>query len=172
MVKSMKKLTNEIMEAIEVLMNNEKREQVHNELAPCDHDDFLRRYVELDPEFENILKSEFSIDFDELQEDAEYDNFKKKVAQVAKELVGKELNFVDLDNEMMRLGFHTEFDSGLDFDEIAESGTILYTNNATDGSGLVNVEQYATIEFEVIAEHSEDENASATYIKITEIWAQ
>lgn len=65
----------------------------------------------------------------------------------------------------MRLGFYTEFNSGLDFDEIVESGTILYTNKATDDSELVNVEQYATIEFEVIAEHSEDENASATYIK-------
>lgn len=73
---------------------------------------------------------------------------------------------------MIRLGFHTEFDSGLDFDEIAESGTILYTNKTTDESELANVERYATIEFEVIAEHSEDENASATYIKITEIWAQ
>lgn len=85
----MKKLTNEIMEAIVVLMNDEKREQVHNELAPCEHDEFLCRYVELDPEFENILKSEFSIALDELQENIEYDNFKKKVAQVSQELTGK-----------------------------------------------------------------------------------
>lgn len=168
----MKKLTNEIMKAIAALMNDEKREQVHNELAPCEHDEFLRRYVELDPEFENILKSEFSIDLDELLESAEYDKFEKKVAQVAQVLTGKELNFVELDNEMMRLGFYTEFNDGPDFDEIAESGTILYTDKATTESELVNVNLYATIEFEVIAEHSEEDDASATCIRITEIWAQ
>lgn len=49
------------MEAIAVYMDNEKREQVHFELAPCEPEKFLKRYLELDPDFENVLKSEFSI---------------------------------------------------------------------------------------------------------------
>ncbi|HBV81961.1 MAG TPA: hypothetical protein DEB74_04015, partial [Lachnospiraceae bacterium] len=84
----------------------------------------------------------------------------------------RELDFIELDNEMVKFGFHTESDSGLNFDEIAESGVILYTNNELDESGLVNVEQYARIEFEVVSERSEDEVDSATYIRITEISAQ
>lgn len=41
------------------LMDDEKREQVHRELAPCSNKEFLRRYLELDPDFENTLNSEF-----------------------------------------------------------------------------------------------------------------
>lgn len=43
-------------------MDDNIREQVHNELAPCKPKEFLKRYIELDPEFESLLKSEFSID--------------------------------------------------------------------------------------------------------------
>ena len=46
-------------EAIVNLMNDEIREQVHMELAPCTDEEFLKRYLELDPEFENVL-NEFS----------------------------------------------------------------------------------------------------------------
>ena len=99
-------------------------------------------------------------------------NFEKKITQTKQNLVGKELSFIELDNEMIKLGFHTEFDSGLDFDTIADSGVILYTNNSTDESGWCNTEEYAAIEFEVTAKHSDDEIDSATYIKITEVSAQ
>lgn len=98
--------------------------------------------------------------------------FEKKIEHVAQDLTERELDFIELDNEMVKFGFHTESDSGLNFDEIAESGVILYTNNELDESGLVNVEQYARIEFEVVSERSEDEVDSATYIRITEISAQ
>lgn len=98
--------------------------------------------------------------------------FEKKIEHVAQVLTERELDFIELDNEMVKFGFHTESDSGLNFDEIAESGVILYTNNELDESGLVNVEQYARIEFEVVSERSEDEVDSATYIRITEISAQ
>lgn len=50
------------MEAIAVLMNDELREKVHFELAPCSNEEFLKRYCELDPDFESVLKSEFSIE--------------------------------------------------------------------------------------------------------------
>ena len=43
-------------------MNDEIREQVHCELAPCTPEEFLTRYLHLDPEFEELLSSEFNID--------------------------------------------------------------------------------------------------------------
>lgn len=55
-------LTQELIDAIAVYMDDEKREKVHFELAPCDPVDFLKRYLELDPDFEEVLKSEFSIE--------------------------------------------------------------------------------------------------------------
>ena len=55
-------ITQKLMDAIAVYMDDEKREKVHFELAPCDPEDFLKRYLELDPDFEEVLKSEFSIE--------------------------------------------------------------------------------------------------------------
>lgn len=37
------------------LMNDEIREEVHAELAPCTNEEFLARYLELDPGFEKTL---------------------------------------------------------------------------------------------------------------------
>lgn len=45
-------------------MNDEIREQVHAELAPCTPDEFLTRYLQLDCEFINVLLSEFNIEID------------------------------------------------------------------------------------------------------------
>ena len=58
----MKKIDKNMMDRIAVYMDDEKREQVHFELAPCEPEEFLKRYLELDPDFENVLKSEFSIE--------------------------------------------------------------------------------------------------------------
>ena len=44
-------------------MNDEIREQVHAELAPCTPEEFLTRYLDLDCEFINVL-SEFNIEID------------------------------------------------------------------------------------------------------------
>ena len=55
-------VTQEKMDVIAMYMDDEKREQVHDELAPCTPEEFLRRYIELEPEFENVLKEEFSIE--------------------------------------------------------------------------------------------------------------
>lgn len=57
----MKKINQNIMDAIAVYMDDEKREQVHYELAPCAPEEFLKRYLELDSDFEEILQSEFGI---------------------------------------------------------------------------------------------------------------
>lgn len=56
------KVENKVMDAIVTLMDDEKREQVHRELAPCTNENFLKRYCELDENFEDVLKNEFSIE--------------------------------------------------------------------------------------------------------------
>ena len=55
-------VTQEKMDVIAMYMDDEKREQVHDELTPCTPEEFLRRYIELEPEFESVLKEEFSIE--------------------------------------------------------------------------------------------------------------
>nr|WP_298060668.1 hypothetical protein [uncultured Blautia sp.] len=56
-------MTQEKMDEIATYMDDEKREQVHAELAPCAPEDFLKRYLELEPEFAILLRDEFSIEF-------------------------------------------------------------------------------------------------------------
>lgn len=46
-------------EAIVSLMYDEIRERVAFELAPCTEEAFLERYLELAPEFQNVLDIEF-----------------------------------------------------------------------------------------------------------------
>lgn len=55
-------LNQKLMDDIAVYMDDEKREKVHDELAPCAPDKFLGRYLEIDPDFETVLKIEFSIE--------------------------------------------------------------------------------------------------------------
>lgn len=59
----MSRITMELMNDIATYMDDEKREKVHFELAPCTPEEFLSRYVELDPEFEKLLWTEFKVDF-------------------------------------------------------------------------------------------------------------
>lgn len=42
-------------------MDNDIRETVHAEIAPCTEGTFLRRYLELDPDFAELL-DQFDID--------------------------------------------------------------------------------------------------------------
>ena len=55
-------LSNDLMAIIGSYMNDEKREDVHAELAPCTPEEFLTRYLELEPEFAELLKIEFDIE--------------------------------------------------------------------------------------------------------------
>ena len=48
--------------AIVNLMDNEKRKQVLYDSCPCTVDKFLEEYLNLDPEFEDVLKLGFNID--------------------------------------------------------------------------------------------------------------
>lgn len=54
-------LTEELMNTIATYMNDEIREKVHYELAPCEPEEFLNKYLELDPDFEELLENEFNI---------------------------------------------------------------------------------------------------------------
>lgn len=55
-------LTQELLDEIATYMNDEIREDLHLSLAPCEPIKFLEAYVEKDPDFEDLLKSEFSIE--------------------------------------------------------------------------------------------------------------
>lgn len=55
-------ISQEKIDEISVYMDDKKREQVHQELAQCAPEEFLRRYLELDQEFEEVLKIKFAIE--------------------------------------------------------------------------------------------------------------
>lgn len=46
-------------EAIVNMMDDETRERVAFELAPCTNEEFLKRYLELTPDFQTVLDNEF-----------------------------------------------------------------------------------------------------------------
>ena len=56
------KINQKLMDTIASYMDDEIRERVHFELAPCEPEEFLLRYLELDPDFEELLNSEFGIE--------------------------------------------------------------------------------------------------------------
>ena len=58
-------ISDELMNIIATYMLDDEREQVHSELAPCTHEEFLKRYIELDPDFEELLYKEFGIEMEE-----------------------------------------------------------------------------------------------------------
>ena len=60
----MKKIDEEItnMDVIATYMDDDIRERVHFELAPCTPMEFLRCYLTLDPDFADLLSAEFGIE--------------------------------------------------------------------------------------------------------------
>lgn len=55
-------LTNDLMDMIAIYMNDDIREMLHLRISPCSNEEFLRKYLELDPEFEKLLQNEFGIE--------------------------------------------------------------------------------------------------------------
>ena len=51
-----------LMENIATYMQDEVREDVHADLAPCSNEEFLVEYCKRDADFEELLRTEFSID--------------------------------------------------------------------------------------------------------------
>ena len=57
-------LDENLMDTLATYMNDEIREDLHAELAPCEPEEFLRAYVERDPEFNELLEHEFEIEIE------------------------------------------------------------------------------------------------------------
>ena len=55
-------LKQELLDVIATYMNDDIREDIAFELAPCSPDEFITEYVKRDPKFVDLLKSEFSIE--------------------------------------------------------------------------------------------------------------
>ena len=55
-------LTQDDMDVIATYMDDEIRESLVWELAPCKPEIFLERYLEEDPDFEELLKNEFEFE--------------------------------------------------------------------------------------------------------------
>ena len=51
-----------VWEAIVWMLDDDKLAQTHDDFAPCTDEKLLAEYLKLDPEFENVLKSEFNIE--------------------------------------------------------------------------------------------------------------
>ena len=67
MMRKCAKINHDLMDTIATYMDDDIRETVHFELAPCTPEEFLIRYIELDPDFETLLWSEFSIVMDNFE---------------------------------------------------------------------------------------------------------
>ena len=61
----MKKITNSTMEVIASYMDDEIREELNFKMVPCTNEEFLKAYVEMVPEFSELLENEFSIELEE-----------------------------------------------------------------------------------------------------------
>lgn len=52
-------ITNKDMRDIADYMDDALREELHSQLAPCSNDEFLREYINRDPDIMDILRNEF-----------------------------------------------------------------------------------------------------------------
>lgn len=57
-------LKQDSMDTIASYMDDDIREDLHFRIAPCSPDLFLREYTKRDPDFVDLLKSEFSIEME------------------------------------------------------------------------------------------------------------
>jgi hypothetical protein len=61
-MRTLKEVTNEEMNDIASYMNDELRESIHFDLAPCTNEEFIIAYCNADPTFEDLLNEEFHIE--------------------------------------------------------------------------------------------------------------
>lgn len=57
-------ISQNLMDTIAVYMNDDIREVVHFDLAPCSTEEFLAEYIRRDPSFEELLQTEFSVEME------------------------------------------------------------------------------------------------------------
>ncbi len=55
-------LSQDDLDVIATYMDDDIRERLHGELAPCEPEEFLKAYVKEDPDFKALLLSEFKIE--------------------------------------------------------------------------------------------------------------
>ena len=60
-----REINDEDMANIATYMDDEIREDLHSDLAPCSHELFLRAYLQKDPDFLDFLEREFDFTDDE-----------------------------------------------------------------------------------------------------------
>lgn len=84
-----------------------------------------------------------------------------------KELLNKEMNFVELDNYMMDQGFYSVYDDGITAD-IKQDKNVIYTFIDVDAAGVDNGIQ-VKIDFEITIDNGEDEVEEAFYLKVNEV---
>lgn len=75
-----------------------------------------------------------------------------------KELLNKEMSFVELDNHMMTRGFYSVFNDGVT-DDIKQCCNVYYTGVETDEAGVL-------IDFEIIINNEEDEAEEFFYLVV------
>lgn len=75
---------------------------------------------------------------------------KLNVTELSKELVGKEISFMELDNFMMESGYRSVFEDGIG-ENVQEDGNVVYTAEDT-------LEEEIQIYLEVLESSEEDSN--------------
>jgi len=55
-------ITQDDMSNISSYMDDEIRERLHGELAPCTPEEFLSAYLDADPDFESLIENEFDFE--------------------------------------------------------------------------------------------------------------
>lgn len=78
-----------------------------------------------------------------------------------KELIGKEISFVELDNKMMENNFYSVFDNGATID-IKDSKNVVYTNKETNEAEI-------QIFFNITIDNEPDEVEENFYLEVTSI---
>ena len=61
-MKSVKEVTNEEMNDMALYMNDDIREAIHREIAPCTNEEFIIAYCNTEPSFEDCLNDLFNIE--------------------------------------------------------------------------------------------------------------
>lgn len=83
------------------------------------------------------------------------------IENLKKDLVGKEMSFMDLDNYMMEHGFYSVFNDGVTSD-VKECGNVVYT-------GMKSQESEIIINFTITIDNGDDECEEAFYLLVDSI---
>lgn len=84
-----------------------------------------------------------------------------------KELLNKEMSFVELDNYMMDQGFYSVFNDGVT-EDIKEDKNVIYAFIEVDDAGVNNGIQ-VKIDFEITINNAKDEAEENFYLKVNEV---